>query len=103
MPVEDEVEVKVNKADTDAINDVIGSLPAVVEESKKGYKTTEFWLAVGISVLTVLDGIPLPEKYEGVVVAALGAIYAISRGVAKKGVPHVEVERANTVKVERPK
>jgi hypothetical protein len=76
--------------DTDDTADVIGRVPAVIEETRKGYKTTEFWIVVATSVLTVLNGIPLPEKYEGVVVAALAAIYALSRGIAKKGVPAVE-------------
>lgn len=74
---------------TDALTGAIETLPLIVEESKAGYKTTEFWVAVVISLLTVLNGIPLPDKYEGLVVAGLGAAYAISRGLAKKGVPHV--------------
>lgn len=73
-----------------AITEVVSEIPAVVKESKEGYKTTEFWVAIVISLLTVLNGIPMPEKYEGFVVAALGAAYAISRGIAKKGVAHVE-------------
>jgi hypothetical protein len=102
MPTEDDVTVKVKAADTDAINDVIGTLPAVVEESKKGYKTSEFWLAIATSVLVLLNGIPMPEQYEGFVIAALGAVYALSRGIAKKGVPHVEVAKAETVEVKKP-
>lgn len=96
-----EVDVKVRKtdADTDAIEDVIATFPAVIEESKKGYKTTEFWLAVATSVLVLLNGIPMPEQYEGFVIAALGAVYALSRGIAKKGVPHVEVDKAESVTV----
>lgn len=74
---------------TDAIEHAIEALPVVVEESKAGYKTTEFWVAVVTSLLVVLNGIPLPDKYEGIVVGALGAAYAISRGLAKKGIPHV--------------
>jgi hypothetical protein len=70
--------------------DLIESIPNVVKESKAGHKTTEFWLTVITSVLVVLNGIPLPEKYEGFVVAALGAVYALSRGLAKKGIPVVE-------------
>lgn len=73
-----------------AVTEVISEIPTVVKESKEGYKTTEFWVAVVISLLTVLNGIPMPEKYEGFVVAALGAAYALSRGVAKKGVAHIE-------------
>lgn len=83
----------------DATRDVIEAAPAVIKESKSGAKTTEFWLAVVTSVLVVLNGIPLPEQYEGVVVAALAGIYALSRGISKQGIPAVEVEKANKVEV----
>lgn len=73
-----------------AIEDFAELVPQIIKESKEGYKTTEFWLMVVISILTVVDGIPLPEKYEAAVVAALGVAYALSRGLAKKGVPVVE-------------
>lgn len=76
--------------DTNAVTAVIADVPEVVKESKAGYKTTEFWVTVVTAILVVLNGIPLPEKYEGAVVAALGAVYALSRGIAKKGVPVVE-------------
>lgn len=66
------------------------AITTIVSESKKGYKTTEFWVAIVVSLLTVLDGIPLPEKFEGALVGALGVAYAISRGLAKQGVPVVE-------------
>lgn len=83
------------ETDTDALNDIIEHVPEAIEESRKGYKTTEFWLVTAISVLTVLNGIPLPEKYEGIVVAALGAVYALSRGLAKKGIPNVVVAKTD--------
>ncbi len=76
--------------DVDAIQDVIGTLPDIVKESKLGYKTTEFWLTLCTSVLVLLDGIPLPEKWEGIVAGALVALYALSRGIAKSGNPVVE-------------
>ena len=80
---------QINNDPTDATEALIESLPSVIEESKAGYKTTEFWVAIVTSLLVVLNGVPLPEKYEGAVVALLGAAYAISRGLAKKGIPHV--------------
>lgn len=80
----------------DQVAEVIGG---VIKESKAGFKTTEFWLAIVIAGLVVLDGIPLPEKFEGVVVTALGIAYAISRGLAKHGIPSVEVEDAKKVSV----
>lgn len=86
--VDDTAPVVVNQ-NVDATAGAIGAIPAIIEEAKAGYKTTEFWLAVAISILTVLDGIPLPEKYEGFVVTLLGIAYALSRGIAKAGVANV--------------
>lgn len=80
----------INNADTDATEGLIEALPYVVAETKKGYRTSEFWITIVGSLLVVLDGIPLPEKYEGAVAGLIGAAYIISRGIAKKGVPHVE-------------
>lgn len=72
------------------LGDLIDVAPEVITESKPGYKTTEFWITVSLSILTLLDGLPLPDKYKGIVVAALGAVYTISRGFAKSGAPNVE-------------
>lgn len=74
---------------TNSTEALLEVLPYVVEETKKGYKTSEFWVAIVLTALTVLDGIPLPEKYEGVVAGAIGVAYTLSRGLAKKGVPNV--------------
>jgi hypothetical protein len=76
--------------DQEQLGEFIEALPAVIEESKRGYKTTEFWVGIIGSALVVLNGIPLPEKYEGLVVALFGASYILSRGIAKKGVPYVK-------------
>lgn len=66
------------------------ALTDIIRETKSGWKTTEFWVTVAVSLLTVLDGVPLPEKFEGFVVSAVVVAYALSRGLAKQGVPHVE-------------
>jgi hypothetical protein len=84
-----------NFKDFDA-SDVEGlpdAVDVVVTETKKGYKTTEFWLTV-VSILAVwLDAVPLPTSKEGYVVAALGGVYALSRGLAKNAVPAVEAKK----------
>lgn len=87
-PVTPDAPVIVNQ-NVDAVQDVISHIPEIIEESKAGYKTTEFWLTVIVGLLTLVNGIPLPEKYEGFVLAALSIAYALSRGIAKKGVPNV--------------
>ena len=73
--------------DTDATERLITE---VVKESKAGYKTTEFWLTIVASALIALEAIPLPEKYQGIALAAVAVGYVISRGIAKKGVPDIQ-------------
>ena len=64
--------------------------PVVVKETKEGYRTTEFWVTVLTSLAVVFNGVPLPESKEGYVVAFIAGLYAVARGLAKRGVPHVE-------------
>jgi hypothetical protein len=84
-----EATVKPDAPDTEAITDLLESLPMVVKESKAGYKTTEFWVTILASAATLLDVIPMPEHYKAIVVGVLGTAYTISRGIAKKGIPAV--------------
>lgn len=93
-----ETDVVVNQ--TFETDDLAPAINGIIKESKSGYKTTEFWVSIAVALLTVLDGIPLPEKFEGVVVGAIGAVYVISRGIAKQGVPAVEVGEAEQVVIE---
>lgn len=71
-------------------DEAVPAIETVVRETRSGWRTTEFWITVATSLLVVVNGIPLPEKYEGVVVAALAAVYALARGLAKAGTPVVE-------------
>ena len=63
-------------------------------EIKPGWKTTEWWLTVVVTVASLLwgadvldpDGLGTANKVFGFVVAALTGIgYTVSRGLAKKG------------------
>lgn len=68
--------------------DLIAVVPSVVQEARRGYKTTEFWLAVAGTVLTQLGALHLPGKYgDTIATIALVGSYILSRGVAKAGVP----------------
>jgi hypothetical protein len=58
-------------------------------ETKKGYRTSEFWLTTIGSILTLLNqsgalGSPLPIEPIMMVMGSI-ATYAMSRGFAKKG------------------
>jgi hypothetical protein len=77
----------------EAVGELIESLPTVVKESKSGYKTTEFWITIATALAVTLEAVPVPAKYEGIVVAVVGALYVISRGLAKQGVPVVEPQK----------
>ena len=70
--------------------DLFESGALLLTEAKSGYKTTEFWTALVGSALINLNVIPLPDRFKGWVTAGLLAAYAISRGLAKAGVPTVE-------------
>lgn len=67
-------------------------VPAIIKETKAGYKTTEFWLAVIGLLIVNLNGLvmTLPDKYQAIATAAIAAFYAVSRGQAKSGIPAVE-------------
>lgn len=73
-----------------AIGHLIHDIPAVVKETKAGYKTTEFWVAAATVLLTQLGALHLPGHY-GATIATVAAVlgYIVSRGVAKAGVPNV--------------
>lgn len=64
--------------------------PLVYKETRAGWRTTEFWITVVSALAVVFNGVPLPESKEGYVVALLAGLYAIARGLAKRGTPHVE-------------
>lgn len=87
----DETTTTISKPDTDAISGVVEALPLVIEESKKGYKTTEFWLTILGLVVVNVNGLvmSLPDKYQAIASAILAGLYALSRGQAKKGIPAV--------------
>jgi hypothetical protein len=84
QPTPDEQEL------SDRGHDVVDLVGPVIKEAKAGYKTTEFWLTLAGALLINLNAVPLPEKYEGMVTAALVGFYALARGVAKAGVPDLE-------------
>lgn len=59
----------------------------IVQETKAGYKTTEFWLTLASVILTQLGALDLPGHWGKIVVTASVIVaYIISRGVAKAGV-----------------
>lgn len=58
-------------------------------ETKIFYKTSEFWLVVFTNVLAIVAQMAgsLPAKYAVPLQAFINAGYALSRGLAKSGVP----------------
>ena len=53
---------------------------------KSGWKTTEFWTSLLVSVGAVLGAIGgmVAPKWSAVIVACSQGLYAVSRGLAKK-------------------
>jgi hypothetical protein len=70
--------------------DVKAALPSI----KSGYKTTEFWLIVGVGLAnglyTVFSGKTLPIDLN-VVAAALIAVYTAARALTKSATPTTAV------------
>ena len=72
-----------------AVTEVVADIPAVIKETKTGYKTTEFWVTLVTAVLALVTALPIQDK---AIAGALAAAYALARGFAKQGVPAVEPE-----------
>jgi hypothetical protein len=66
------------------------AINAIITETKTGYKTTEFWVTVIVSLFAVVDPASLPDWAQGGLLAVAAGAYAISRGLAKQGIPNVE-------------
>ena len=54
---------------------------------KPGYKTTEFWLTLVTTLITILGALQqvLPAKYAALSVSLVAGLYSVSRGIAKIG------------------
>lgn len=56
----------------------------VYKEVRRGFKTTEFWVAAAVIVLTQVGAFHIPGKYgDTITTSAAAAAYIISRGLAK--------------------
>lgn len=65
----------------------ISDVKAVIPSIKEGWKTTEFWIVVGVELITViytLQGKETPVNGSEIMTALAGA-YAVARGITKKG------------------
>ena len=75
------------RIDPDTLEPAINT---IITESRAGYKTTEFWVSVAVSLFAVVDPASLPDWAQTGLIAVAAGAYAISRGLAKQGVPAVE-------------
>jgi hypothetical protein len=61
-------------------------------ESKPGYKTTEFWVTLVVSgtawIAHAAASGALPLRATAAIQTVLAVVYALSRGLAKQGVPY---------------
>jgi hypothetical protein len=60
-----------------------------VRETKPFYLTSEFYLTLAVILGTLFGGefFPVPDRLEGIIAGVIAAAYAVSRGLAKLGVP----------------
>lgn len=90
MAADTPVETPVPAVQT-AATDLATDIPAVIKETKEGYKTTEFWLTIVTVLLTQLQVLHLPGRYGDTIATAAAVVaYIVSRGVAKTGIPSVQ-------------
>lgn len=63
------------------------AINTVIKESKAGYKTTEFWVSIAVALFATIDPASLPDWAQTALIGVAAAAYAISRGLAKQGIP----------------
>lgn len=58
-------------------------------ETKAFYRTSEWWLTVASNIGALLSMVAdlLPSRYAVPLMMGVNALYAVSRGLAKSGVP----------------
>lgn len=58
-------------------------------ETKPGIRTTEFWAALAAVIGSVISGLTdmLPAEWSATLAVIATAAYALSRGLAKNGIP----------------
>lgn len=67
-------------------------VPQVIEETKAGYKTTEFWLVLAYEAVTLSGAVHIPGTLGKAIATAAGIVaYVLSRGIAKAGVPYRQI------------
>lgn len=65
---------------------LLAAAPAVVQETRRGYKTTEFYVLIAAGVQDLISTVPPKDK---LLITILGGVYALARGIAKNGIPSI--------------
>lgn len=68
------------------LSTVASVAPGIVQETRRGWKTSEFWVGIAAAAQAVATELPQTDK---VAILALAAVYAVARGIAKQGIPNV--------------
>lgn len=76
------------KVETDAASGkiVVADVVAAVKETKEFWKTSEFWGVIAVALTDVATTLPVHDK---TILGIIAGAYAIARGLAKNGVPHI--------------
>lgn len=73
-------------ADQPIVNELVRDVPLDIQETRRGWKTSEFW-GVIVAAFATVGPIDVADKNK-VIIAGLAVLYAIARGLAKAGVPN---------------
>lgn len=65
---------------------VVGDAPAIIEETRRGYKTSEFYASVATVAADL--GLDISDKTK-LIISGIVAVYTLSRSIAKHGVPNI--------------
>jgi hypothetical protein len=63
-----------------------GEAAPLIQETRRGYKTTEFYVLLAAGIQDVIGAVPPKDK---LLITILGGVYALARGIAKNGIPNV--------------
>jgi hypothetical protein len=73
-------------ADAPIVSTLVQDVPLAINETRRGWKTSEFW-GVLVAAFTTVGPIDVTDKNK-LIVGVLAIGYALARGLAKAGVPN---------------
>jgi hypothetical protein len=61
-----------------------------MQETKAFWRSSEFYVTIGVILTAISGAFSSNHRVQGIIVAAAGVAYTISRGIAKSGSPYID-------------